>query len=94
MTRAVGITSSGDSGHQGTESPLREILVEIPSSGDSGHISTILFVLYVAPSLSENTPAPRNNVNVLLTLQFAIKRVQCTSKYHPLIEMLATQEVT
>ena len=31
----MGIPSSGDSGHQGTESPLHESLVGIPSSGDS-----------------------------------------------------------
>ena len=31
----MGIPSIGDSGHQGTESPLHEILVGIPSSGDS-----------------------------------------------------------
>ena len=40
VSRAVGIPSSGDSGHQGTESPLHEIwwgfrAVGIPSSGDS-----------------------------------------------------------
>ena len=32
---AVGIPSSGDSGRQGTGSPLHDIVVEIPSSGDS-----------------------------------------------------------
>ena len=32
---AVGIPSSGDSGHQGKVSPLHEILVGIPSSRDS-----------------------------------------------------------
>ena len=31
----MGIPSSGDSRHQGTESPLHEILVGIPFSGDS-----------------------------------------------------------
>ena len=35
VSRAVGIPSSRDSGHQGTQSPLHEILVGIPSSGDS-----------------------------------------------------------
>ena len=40
VSRAVGIPSSGDSGHQCTESPLHEIWwgfrpVGIPSSGDS-----------------------------------------------------------
>ena len=40
VSRAVGIPFSGDSGHQGTESPLQEIWwgfrpVGIPSSGDS-----------------------------------------------------------
>ena len=35
VSRAVGIPSSGDSGHQCTESPLHEILVGNPSSGDS-----------------------------------------------------------
>ena len=43
VSRAVGIPSSGDSGHQGTESPLHEIWwgfrpVGILSSGDSGYI--------------------------------------------------------
>ena len=43
VSRAVGIPFSGDSGHQGTESPLQEIWwgfrpVGIPSSGDSGYI--------------------------------------------------------
>ena len=36
MIRPVGIRDSGDSGHLGTEYPLREILVGIPDSGDSG----------------------------------------------------------
>ena len=31
----MGILSSGDSGHQGTESPLHDILVGIPASVDS-----------------------------------------------------------
>ena len=35
VSRAEGIPSSGDSGHQGTESLLHGILVGIPSSGDS-----------------------------------------------------------
>ena len=43
VSRAVGIPSSGDSGHQGTESPLHAIWwgfrpVGIPSSEDSGYI--------------------------------------------------------
>ena len=43
VSQAVGIPFSGDSGHQGTESPLQEIWwgfrpVGIPSSGDSRYI--------------------------------------------------------